>query len=185
MTTSNRQVKQLSLLLFAAAAAAPAFAQPGAQADATIVENARVRSSAPVYAEVQVPRTECTTHTVVSEQRAATDKTSLVGAGIGAVTGGLLGHTVGGGNGKTAATAVGAVAGALVGNNIANRNAAPHAERAPAEVQDCKTVQTAQSRLVGYRVQYEYGGREFESVVRGNPGKHLPVRVSVVPVDAQ
>ena len=148
-----------------------------------LVQNARVRSSTPVYAEVQVPRTECTTQTVLAEKHAAAEKPNMVGVGLGAVAGGLLGHTVGGGNGKTAATAVGAVAGALVGNDLANRSANAQAERVPAEVQNCKTVKETQNRLVGYRVQYEYGGREFESIVRSNPGSTLPVRLSVTPVD--
>ncbi|HXD43263.1 MAG TPA: glycine zipper 2TM domain-containing protein [Ramlibacter sp.] len=176
-------MKRLSLLLLAAAAAAPAFAQSSAPADPVLVENARVRSSTPVYEEVQVPRTECITQTVVTETPARSDKPNLVGAGLGAVAGGLLGHTVGGGNGKTAATAVGAVAGALVGSDLANRNANAQAERAPAEVQNCKTVKATQRRLVGYRVRYEYAGREFESIVRSNPGSTLPVRLSVAPVD--
>jgi uncharacterized protein YcfJ len=178
-------MKRHSLLLLAAAAAAPAFAQSSAQADPVLVELARVRSSTPVYAEVQVPRTECTTQTVVTERPASAEKPNLVGTGVGAVAGGLLGHTVGGGSGRTAATAVGAVAGALVGNEVAKRSANGHAERAPAEVQNCQTVKETQSRLVGYRVQYEYGGREFESIVRGYPGSTLPVQVSVKPVDAQ
>jgi uncharacterized protein YcfJ len=140
----------------------------------------------PVYAEVQVPRTECTTQTVVTEKSAASpEMPNMVGAGVGAVAGGLLGHTVGRGHGKTAATVVGAAAGALVGNNLASRGAAPQAAQAPTEVQNCKTVNTAETRLMGYRVKYEYGGREFESVVHGNPGKTIPVRVSVTPVDTQ
>jgi len=176
-------MKRLSLLLLAAAAAAPAFAQSSAQADPVIVESARVHSSTPVYAEVQVPRTECTTQTVVAETPAQSDKPNLVGAGLGAVAGGLLGHTVGGGNGNTAATAVGAVAGAFVGNDLAKRSANSHAERAPAEVKNCKTVKETQNRLVGYRVRYEYHGHEFESIVRSNPGSTLPVSLSVTPGD--
>lgn len=176
-------MKRLSLLLLAAAAAAPALAQSSAQTDPVVVELARVHSSTPVYADVQVPRTECTTQTVAAETPAPHDKRNLVGAGLGAVAGGLVGHTVGGGDGKTAATAVGAVAGALVGNDLAKRSANGQAERAPAEVQNCKTVKETQNRLVGYRVQYEYGGRKFESIVRSDPGKTLPVRLSVAPVD--
>jgi uncharacterized protein YcfJ len=133
-----------------------------------IVENARVRSAVPVYSEVQVPRTECTTQTVVTEKPASAEKPNMVGVGLGAVAGGLLGHTVGG-----------------VGNEVANRSANAKAERVPTEVQSCKTVNVTQTRLMGHRVRYEYGGREFESIVRGNPGKTLPVRVSVMPVDAQ
>lgn len=176
-------MKKLSLLLLAAAAAAPALAQSGAPADPVVVELARVRSSTPVYGEVQVPRSECTTQTMEAERPARDEGPNLVGAGIGAVAGGLLGHTVGGGNGNTAATAVGAVAGALVGNEVAKRNANGQANRAPAEVRNCKTVKETQNRLVGYRVQYEYAGREFESIVRSYPGSTLPVLISVKPVD--
>ena len=173
-------MKRLSLLLLTAAAAVPAFAQSSTQADPVIVELARVRSSTPVYADV---RTECTTQTVVTERPASPDQPNLVGVGLGAVAGGLLGHTVGGGNGRSAATAVGAVAGALVGNEVANRGAHVQAERSPAEVRNCRTVKETPGRLVGYRVRYEYGGREFESIVRSDPGSTLAVRLSVTPVD--
>jgi uncharacterized protein YcfJ len=177
-------MKRLSFFLLAATAAC-AFAQASPQADSVLVDNARVRSSTPVYSDVQVPRTECTTQTVVAQSSAPAHQPNLVGAGLGAVAGGLLGHTVGGGNGKTAATAVGAVAGALVGNEVANRNANAQGARTPAEVQNCTTVKETQTRLVGYRVRYEWSGREFESMVRGEPGKMLAVRVSVTPVDAR
>ena len=46
------------------------------------------------------------------------DDHRLIGTGIGAVAGGLLGHQVGGGNGKTLATVGGAVAGGYVGNRV-------------------------------------------------------------------
>lgn len=177
-------MKRHSPLLLLAVAAGPAFAQPAAQPDSSLVETAHVRSSTPVYSEVQVPHTECTTQTTVTE-RTASPKTNLAGAGIGAVAGGLLGHTVGSGNGKTAATAVGAVAGALVGNQLANRETSAQPEQVASEHQNCKTVNETQSRLMGFRVRYEYGGREFESMVRENPGKTIPVRVSVLPVEAR
>jgi outer membrane lipoprotein SlyB len=44
------------------------------------------------------------------------------GAILGAVIGGVLGHQVGGGSGRTAATAVGVVGGAVIGNQIEQRN---------------------------------------------------------------
>lgn len=46
------------------------------------------------------------------------DNHRIIGTGIGAVAGGLLGHQVGGGNGKTLATVGGAVAGGYVGNRV-------------------------------------------------------------------
>ena len=46
------------------------------------------------------------------------DNHRIIGTGIGAVAGGLLGHQVGGGKGKTLATVGGAVAGGYVGNRV-------------------------------------------------------------------
>lgn len=53
-----------------------------------------------------------------------TDNSSPIGVGtvIGGVVGGLLGNQVGGGNGKTAATAAGVVGGAVVGHQIEKNN---------------------------------------------------------------
>jgi outer membrane lipoprotein SlyB len=43
---------------------------------------------------------------------------SLVGTGVGAVLGGLVGNTLGGGNGRAATTVLGAVGGGLAGNAL-------------------------------------------------------------------
>jgi uncharacterized protein YcfJ len=58
----------------------------------------------------------------VYQQPAPVAQNSPVGIGVGAVIGGLLGHQVGGGNGRTLATIAGAVGGGYVGNEIAKRN---------------------------------------------------------------
>lgn len=44
---------------------------------------------------------------------------------IGAIAGGLLGSTIGGGSGRTAATVVGAVAGGAVGNEVGKNTGSP------------------------------------------------------------
>ena len=46
---------------------------------------------------------------------------NYVGIGAGAVIGGLLGHQVGGGNGKKLATVAGIIGGGYLGNEVANR----------------------------------------------------------------
>jgi uncharacterized protein YcfJ len=46
------------------------------------------------------------------------DDNRLIGTGVGAVAGGLLGNQVGGGKGKTLATVAGAVGGGYAGNQI-------------------------------------------------------------------
>jgi outer membrane lipoprotein SlyB len=56
-------------------------------------------------------------------------QTTGTGAVLGAIVGGVAGNQVGGGSGRTIATAAGAIGGALLGNNIEqNRNAAAYYE---------------------------------------------------------
>lgn len=62
------------------------------------------------------------THTVCRDVRVqdsgSRDNNRVAGTAIGAIAGGLLGHTIGGGNGKTLTTVGGAVAGGYIGNRV-------------------------------------------------------------------
>lgn len=64
----------------------------------------------------------------VVDVRQTRHRDSHLGAGtaIGAVAGGLLGHTIGKGNGRTAATVGGAVAGGAVGHAVEKNNRDDH-----------------------------------------------------------
>jgi uncharacterized protein YcfJ len=164
-----------------------------AQAD-TFVDNARVRAVEPQYQAVQVPREECRSEYVTEARPVAAPPQqqgpNMGGIAIGAVVGGLLGNQVGKGHGREAATAVGAVAGAMVGNSVANSNA--NAQPLPPqqvvqeqrEVRSCRQVVDMQQRLTGYRVTYEYRGREYTTITQREPGNVIPVQVSVNPVEA-
>ena len=102
---------------------------------------------------------------------------------VGGLAGALLGNQVGRGHGREAATAVAAVVGALTGDNIANRGRLePRDEPVAREVTSCRTVSDVQSRLVGYRVEYDYRGQRFTTLMQDQPGPFVPVRVSVEPV---
>ena len=174
-------MKRVVLLSLLAAAAAGAIAQPQA-----FVDNARVRSVDPQYESVQVPREECTSQWV-NEPRQVNQQQGLNygGLAVGAVVGGLLGNQVGKGHGKEAATAAGAVAGAVVGNNVANGGQQPQYVEGQREVRQCRQVVDTQNRLTGYRVNYEYRGQQYSTVMRENPGPNLQVRVSVEPVERE
>jgi len=171
----------------------------GAQA-ATFTDNARVRSAEPQYENIKVPRNECSSHWVTEGQDRVTtaqpnaQPRQYGGAIVGGVLGGVLGHQVGGGRGKDAATVVGAVLGTIAGDHLENRNAparyddgqyANNGRYQPAqrEVQRCRTVYDVQSRITGYRVTYDYRGQQYTTFMRSNPGKRLPVRVSVAPIE--
>lgn len=158
----------------------------GVQAQ-TFNDTARVRTVNPQYENVSVPRNECTNQWMTDPQPAASSR-NYGGLAIGGVAGAVLGHQIGGGRGRDAATAVGAIVGALTGEQLANQNgwgggyqqASPLQQR---QVQSCRTVNEMQSRLTGYQVEYEYRGQLYSTVTRENPGRTLAVRVSVAPVE--
>ena len=68
---------------------------------------------APQYVQQQAYAAPHPVRTYVSDM-------SPVGTGIGAVVGGVLGHQVGGGNGKKLATVAGALLGGYAGNEVAH-----------------------------------------------------------------
>jgi uncharacterized protein YcfJ len=147
----------------------------------SFVDRARVQQVEPQYESVQIPRQECTSQ-VVNEPQPVAASRGYGGAIVGGVAGGILGNQVGKGHGKEAATAVGAVIGALTGDRIANSQPQDYAYQ-PREVRSCQTVNDVQQRLTGYRVTYEYRGQEYTTVTREQPGRTLPVRVSITPME--
>lgn len=150
-------------------------------------DNARVRNVQPQYENVTVPRNECTTQWVTDPQPVGGSR-NYGGLVLGGVAGGVLGNQVGKGHGREAATAVGAVIGAMAGERLANQNGwGGYQQPAPQQrqVQTCRTVNDTQRRLTGYRVEYEYHGQVYTTVTRENPGRFLPVRVSVAPVERE
>lgn len=147
----------------------------------TYTDNARVVDVEAQYENVSVPRQECRSDWVTDAR--PVDRRDYGGAVVGGIAGALLGNQFGRGHGREAATAVGAVVGALSGDNIANRG---HWEQpyqpVAREVTSCRTVSDVQSRIVGYRVDYEYRGQRFSTLMPDQPGAFIPVRVSVEPV---
>ncbi len=165
----------------------------GVQAE-TFTDSARVMRAEPMYESVNMPRNECTTRWVHDRApRADADYDQrqdhqIGGAILGGVAGGVIGHQIGAGSGKDAATALGVMLGAVAGDRLANRDQSrPRVERyddrGGREVQVCRTVYDAESRVSGYRVAYEYRGQQYTTVTRNHPGNLLRVRVSVDPVE--
>lgn len=169
-------MKRIPLLALLATAAA-------AQAQ-TFVDRARVQDVQPQYQVVQVPRQECSSQWVQDAPQAVNQERGYGGAIVGGVAGGILGNQVGKGHGREAATAAGAVIGAIAGDRIQNNQPQVVVQAPPPrEVRSCRTVHDPQQQLTGYRVTYEYRGNEYTTVLREQPGRTLPVRVSVTPLD--
>ena len=133
-------------------------------------EMGNVISATPIVQQVGVPRQICNNETVVQQPRS-----SGGGALLGALVGGVLGHTVGGGNGKSLATMVGAFGGAVAGDQIEGR-APGYAQN----VQHCSTQTYLENRTMGYTVVYEYAGRQYSTQTSYDPGPQIPVQVTPV-----
>lgn len=164
---------------------------------AAISDVARVIRVEPVVERVQQPvqNEECWYEeepVYARDERGGVPRTTGGGAVLGAIVGGALGNTVGRGDGRRAATVAGAVIGGTIGNNIERDNIRRQDEYygrnddrpiGSDEVRRCRVVTSYQDdeRVVGYRVDYEYAGRRFQTITDSHPGSSLRVRVEVVP----
>jgi uncharacterized protein YcfJ len=138
---------------------------------------ATVKRVDPQVVRTNHPRQECTTDYVTSQAPQSSDR-SLSGAVIGGLTGAILGNQVGGGRGKTAATAVGAVTGAIVGDRVQNGSGYQTQDR---PVQRCHTVDHWEQHNDGYKVTYEYMGHRETTILPYDPGSSIRVHVAVSP----
>ena len=173
------------LLLAAVSTATPSLAQTSPsprgrayEADAAPPPPGRelgtVISVTPIVQQVVVPRQVCYDEPVSVQQQP-----SGAGALFGAIVGGALGNGVGAGVGRAAATAVGAMAGAAAGNAM-EANTQPHQTQT---ARRCTIENTYEDRTGSYSVVYEYGGRQYTTVMRRDPGRYVQVQVQAAPDD--
>ena len=156
-----------------AASASPA-SRPNDNGDSAAtsdVEFARVVSVAPVTG----PHRVCTDETV-TEQRKPEDQHQVAGTVIGAVAGGVIGHQIGGGRGRTLATAGGAVAGGVVGKQVQKNQQSK--DTVTRVVKHCRVVDESTASAPVYDVVYAYQGQNFHVRLDHDPGDRiaLPVR---------
>ena len=103
---------------------------------------------------------------------------NVPGAVVGAVIGGILGHQIGGGTGRTLATAGGVVAGAVVGGNVGrNRDGESVATH---DVQHCSDRPQAQSPSY-WDVTYNFRGQQHHMQLATRPGATVTVNASGEP----
>ncbi|MGN2243207.1 glycine zipper 2TM domain-containing protein [Frateuria sp. GZRR33] len=147
------------------------------------VKYARVVSVDPIRKTVNNPRQVCHDE-VVTHNEPPKDQHQIAGTAIGAVAGGLLGHQVGGGKGKTLATVAGAVAGGYAGKKIQENR--QEAKVTTTTERKCETVNDSSTKVVGYNVRYEYNGVTRTTRMDHDPGDRVQVQEGVVSVsDAQ
>lgn len=147
---------------------------------------ARVVHAEPIVRRVRVetPRRECWDEVQYVEARPHVSDPAVGGRMLlGGIIGGVIGHQFGSGSGRDAATIAGAVIGSGVGYDAARRRMGVAAEERM--VQRCATRYQAEyeERIDGYRVTYEYNGREFTTRLPYDPGSTMRVRVAVAPAE--
>lgn len=132
---------------------------------------------------VETPRRECWDDVQTVESRPHISNPAVGGRTLlGGIIGGVIGHQFGSGSGRDAATIVGAAIGAGVGYDSARR---AYGEREEQVVQRCQVRYEDQyeERIDGYRVTYQYNGREFTTRLPYDPGDRIRVRVAVAPAE--
>jgi uncharacterized protein YcfJ len=139
----------------------------------------------PVVRQVRVetPRRECWDDTQTVETRPHISDPAVGGRTLlGGIIGGVIGHQFGSGSGRDAATIAGSVIGASVGYDSASRL---YGDREEQVVQRCavRYDQQYEERIDGYRVTYQYNGREYTTRLPYDPGEKLRIRVAVAPAE--
>jgi uncharacterized protein YcfJ len=191
MKTVGRAVNAVILMAGLGASSAvlatpPAWSNSRHNAYQAGYEYADVVRAEPIVRQVRVetPRRECwdETRTVVEDPHIS-DPSVGGRTLLGGIIGGVIGHQFGSGRGRDAATVAGAAIGAGVGYDSARRT---YGTRSTDEVvQRCEVRYDDQyeERIEGYRVTYEYNGREYTTRMPYDPGSRIRVRVAVSPAE--
>jgi uncharacterized protein YcfJ len=169
------------------AVAAPPPWSKGRPAVQRQYDDARVIAVDPIVTRVRVesPRRECWEE-VQTVQAAAGPHAETAGPMIlGGIIGGVIGSQVGHGRGQDAATVAGTLIGAAIGHDAAVRRSGSDAAAEERVVERCRTRidDSWQERIDGYRVTYEYLGREYETELPYDPGDRIRVQVAVAPAE--
>lgn len=170
----------------AALAAPPPWSNARSNRVADDYDYAPVVRAEPIVRQVRVetPRRECWDDVRTVESRPHISDPAVGGRTLlGGIIGGVIGHQFGSGRGQDAATIAGAAIGAGVGYDSARR--AQGATTTQEVVQRCEVRYDDQyeERIEGYRVTYEYNGREYTTRMPYDPGSKIRVRVAVSPAE--
>lgn len=134
---------------------------------------AEVVKAEPVTKTVKIPREVCKDE-LVTHTAPVRDRDRVAGTAIGAVVGGLLGNSIGGGRGRTVTTVGGAAAGGYAGNQI-QKNMQESDTQTTRQTR-CKTVYDSQKKPMGYDITYRLGDKQSVVHMDYDPGNRIPVK---------
>lgn len=173
-----RQTLSRTLAALVSVASVPAMAGPsvgstvGVPSTSTVTVDAKVISATPVVAQVGSPQQVC-----YDELREEPARSSGAGALIGAIAGAAVGNALGKGSGRALTTGVGLIGGAVLGNHIETDGRNGYQRT----VQRCEQQTSYQNQVVAYSVVYEVGGQRYTTQMDSEPGRTIPVQLTVTP----
>jgi uncharacterized protein YcfJ len=148
----------------------------------TTPSGAEVVSAKALNKTIKTPRQECHDEQVTHTKQPK-DQNRLLGTGVGAVVGGLLGSRIGGGNTRIVTGLAGAAAGGYAGNKIEQK--VQQGETYTTTEQRCVTVYDTHEESAGYEVVYMLDGKRHHVHMDHDPGKEIPVRDGHIVVDTE
>jgi len=143
---------------------------------------AEVVSAKALSKTIKTPRQDCHDEQVTHTKQAK-DQHQLVGTGIGAVVGGLLGSRIGGGNTRIVTGLAGAAAGGYAGNKIEQK--VQQGDTYTTTEQRCVTVYDTHEEPAGYEVVYTLDGKRHHVHMDHDPGKEIPVRDGHIVIETE
>jgi uncharacterized protein YcfJ len=132
------------------------------------------------HVRIETPRRECYDDVRYVESRPPEVAGRTL---LGGIIGGVIGHQIGSGRGNDAATVAGAVIGAGIGYDSAKRRYGSDTREEVVRRCDVSYEREYEERIEGYRVTYEYNGREYTTRMPYDPGERIKVRVAVAPAE--
>lgn len=117
-------------------------------------------------------------------RRHLSENTSTI---TGAIIGGVIGNQFGDGRGKTAMTIAGTVLGGSVARDSYRNRPLGHSRdnRDQCRYVDDRNDYRNTRNIDGYRVTYRYNGQLFTTTMDHDPGRRIPVEVSIRPSNSR
>ncbi|NQZ54231.1 MAG: hypothetical protein HRT93_08275 [Piscirickettsiaceae bacterium] len=145
-------------------------------------DTARVTHVETLYKTVRIstPQRECWDRPQYRSAYNNHNRQSYTTTIAGGIIGGVLGNQFGGGSGKTALTIAGTLLGGSIGRDLGyqSKSSSRHEHG-----EQCRVTQRyhEEEQIDGYQVTYKYQGQSYTTHMDYDPGRYIPVEVSVRP----
>ncbi|MGD8589314.1 MAG: glycine zipper 2TM domain-containing protein [Chromatiales bacterium] len=147
-------------------------------------DTAKVIDVRPIYQTIEIshPERSCWDEDVSYYEPGRKTYTGTV---LGGIVGGVMANQLyqGHGRGREAATLAGTLLGGAIGHDLSEGHRPGEWVNATERHCEVRDYTTYEESVVGYRVKYRYKGRVFTTRTKDHPGRRIPVRVGVVPLD--